>query len=744
MYSCPTKSAYSTPSCHRCQSHQARPYHIDYRPSDNERLSSNDQDTSAQGVKYQRSPYRPIPNVSLDIFSLIRKFEALGPLDLPFKISNLQSAPSKTSQTSPRGKAEETGTSQPSRPLISFSPRSWGGSRFKDVLSDDKPTSAQEDSFYPPSSTYGKRIRKSDSETLGQVQSPYKASSIQFESAAPDCKPPSLLKEHMLAPHSRKGRAVDRRGSTVNDKVRLFDGSLDNTIASCKLRVQVWGLADIVHFLASSFVSARERLSSDAPYPTSPPFGERNNDMLPLSIPSTIRGADPKISPTKSDSPLSPGKRHFVVGDSTPNPFLIQNPHSKSPLQRTLQRTSPKTERDLRYLATECKSCRECSLRHNAVTRIPEPEEEDTSPDDSKDISLIRASSEPRSTMTEQTRIGDKIEALYRARNSEKKKGYSWEVSRGRNMVRPSNTRLMRDIFEPVGTTRKVDGTNLPTGESIVSNKRMAFDGGQITKQSGPQDCPSSSRASRTTALAIRKEKMFTGFPPPPPPPAPPLPQHCILGISGASAKEHGIIAPQIPDATGEGEVSLPNSTPKRSRTVSKAIEDKMRFFEETPETTAVIDTNLRGSSDSKRAGNSMFEIRKRLFEDIGRERHTTDGLGKRLSIGDINDIINEFQVVEGDNLGKRNGVVGKWNLMAEPSSISNRMPVELKGPVAVGGASRDAIREMVIKEAECGLKEPKPLRLAEMKRMMWMCTEKVDSTRMRRKAVSKSPKGKL
>jgi hypothetical protein len=33
-----------------------------------------------------------------------------------------------------------------------------------------------------------------------------------------------------------------------------------------------------------------------------------------------------------------------------------------------------------------------------------------------------------------------------------------------------------------------------------------------------------------------------------------------------------------------------------------------------------------------------------------------------------------------------------------------------------------EAVRMMVIKEAECGLKQPKPLRVVEMKRMMALC----------------------
>jgi hypothetical protein len=57
-------------------------------------------------------------------------------------------------------------------------------------------------------------------------------------------------------------------------------------------------------------------------------------------------------------------------------------------------------------------------------------------------------------------------------------------------------------------------------------------------------------------------------------------------------------------------------------------------------------------------------------------------------------------------------------------------VPNPIKRPVrakatAVGGASGDMIGAMTIRMANCGLKEPKPLRYSEMKKILLLCQGK-------------------
>jgi hypothetical protein len=45
--------------------------------------------------------------------------------------------------------------------------------------------------------------------------------------------------------------------------------------------------------------------------------------------------------------------------------------------------------------------------------------------------------------------------------------------------------------------------------------------------------------------------------------------------------------------------------------------------------------------------------------------------------------------------------------------------------------------KEMIVRQADCGLEEPKPVRLAEMRRIIWMCREELGPQQVRRRAIS-------
>jgi hypothetical protein len=69
---------------------------------------------------------------------------------------------------------------------------------------------------------------------------------------------------------------------------------------------------------------------------------------------------------------------------------------------------------------------------------------------------------------------------------------------------------------------------------------------------------------------------------------------------------------------------------------------------------------------------------------------------------------------------------VGKRGTMGGGRSMMPKVPAASSGDGtmsdAIGSTGMEAERMMVIKEAECGLKQPKPLRVVEMKRMMALC----------------------
>ena len=118
--------------------------------------------------------------------------------------------------------------------------------------------------------------------------------------------------------------------------------------------------------------------------------------------------------------------------------------------------------------------------------------------------------------------------------------------------------------------------------------------------------------------------------------------------------------------------------------------------------------------------GNSSVRMRKKMFETEWRDAEAVKAKDEGLSVQDIEDIVAEFRNKDsGAKCGKRNTTVGRWNIPPPPSQD----PSKDFEPISAG-LDGPAI-EMIVKEAECLLKEPKPMRLIEMKRMIWLCREK-------------------
>lgn len=129
---------------------------------------------------------------------------------------------------------------------------------------------------------------------------------------------------------------------------------------------------------------------------------------------------------------------------------------------------------------------------------------------------------------------------------------------------------------------------------------------------------------------------------------------------------------------------------------------------------------------------NICIGARKRLFENSCRGSDNPKRFEQGLSMKDLNYIANGFrQVKNGVKLGKGDIDVQKWNTI-KLSPTSTRRFVEMED-----GRVNSAPREMIIREDECGLKEPKPLRFAEMKRVIWLCRGPLASPRVRERAVS-------
>jgi hypothetical protein len=128
-----------------------------------------------------------------------------------------------------------------------------------------------------------------------------------------------------------------------------------------------------------------------------------------------------------------------------------------------------------------------------------------------------------------------------------------------------------------------------------------------------------------------------------------------------------------------------------------------------------------RNNYCSSKIINNSTTLRKSIFEnpwtdDVGKE------LEKRgLDGHEIQAVVDEFQNV-GD--GIRDSDKGKWKMIVAPRL--GRAGLVAQNDAETDEGSGDMDMRIIVREAQCVLEEPKPLRMLEMKRMILLCREKV------------------
>jgi len=327
---------------------------------------------------------------------------------------------------------------------------------------------------------------------------------------------------------------------------------------------------------------------------------------------------------------------------------------------------------------------------------------EEISPSDNRGRSKILSTVTGDGTDTGRRRISDKFDALYCAKSKEKEQ-YP-DYPRGREKAVPSNIRTQRDVFGPSYAVAQHDSSKMWQRESKIADLKMLFD-----KQPNDADFHRQQtlyQANRVSPKVSSVEKAGRALLTPSPPLLSPS------KVSRASAEPGEFISKRGPSLNyfGTGDQrSLPGAKSSKSSQKSRNIGDKIKLFESTPMIKGHVEPKLKADNASRTIGNSTVRMRKKMFETEGRDAEDVKAKDEGLSVQDIDDIVAEFRNIDSiAKRGKRNTTVGRWNIPPPPSQ-------DLDGPAV----------EMIVKEAECLLKEPKPMRLVEMKRMIWLCREK-------------------
>ena len=154
---------------------------------------------------------------------------------------------------------------------------------------------------------------------------------------------------------------------------------------------------------------------------------------------------------------------------------------------------------------------------------------------------------------------------------------------------------------------------------------------------------------------------------------------------------------------------------------MSKAIGEKISLLEGSLESGRNKSTITNGHSFKQMNDSSIHG--KRELKVVFDTNDFPSSFERGFSMKDIGSVINEFRNIERDvNLGLSDRLADKGKMLLGSCYASSRTLVGARD-CEVDSLSGQA-KEMIIREAECGLKEPKPLRLTEVRSIIGLCRE--------------------
>jgi len=315
----------------------------------------------------------------------------------------------------------------------------------------------------------------------------------------------------------------------------------------------------------------------------------------------------------------------------------------------------------------------------------------------------------PPAKLSEDKRnISGKIEDLYRAKSLERN-NESLRVL-GRLQDAPSTKARTLPRADPTRQTAFEDEKGRT--RSRVADIRMKFEG--VVAPSLP--APLFSNISPFSTDRKAKSEM--------PAPLAPIPAFLPPSDSKRSANVSPKRVQDIPNVKA-GKFTVPNhdldipppleATQKQSNKGSSTIKDRIKHFESIQQAKKA-EGEKNKSSYARRIRTSM----KSLFESRKSEEDDARGLSNQ----EVKDIIDDFNDTEAllPKTGKRGTLIGRWTFPGVAPSNTTDGTVSEKG----GSPCGEGVTVMIVKEVECGLKQPKPVRITEMKRMMLLCRDRV------------------
>ena len=316
----------------------------------------------------------------------------------------------------------------------------------------------------------------------------------------------------------------------------------------------------------------------------------------------------------------------------------------------------------------------------------------------------------------------------YSAASLESRRPICLDMSPGQANAHYKGTAHAKDTVGVAETHRKAKGTEGLITWSTGFDTKLSFFVGQTPNQPFPQFQPSSLQKVSNSQPTDRNSRMAIPVP---------LTQGAATNISPSTMTEP--VPPVVNALPAQILINretkrLTNQPCERRQLTSNVIGENINRFENGLESTANRNTVTKDNSFKQMKNSSMHGKRalKAVFDGVD----FSSSFERGLSMKDINSIINKFQNIETDaKLGRGDGFTSRGKTLVGSSYASSRTLLEMREG-RVDGLSGEA-KEMIVREAECGLKEPKPLRLTETRRIIWLCRGHLGTPQLRRRAIS-------
>lgn len=686
------------------------------------------------------SSLRLSPKISQNLFAAISKFEALDSLSELYRVPSLRPAPLQL----PRNPCEEgslVSALQHKRPSTICRPSSRDLGKYEDRFYSDKLTPSEaDDVFISPSHEYIDTIKKFSCGKAKKTFSPHRVRSLQPQPDNHDCSLRSSYSYDVSSSLDRKqSRPSKTRSSLVKDMIKRYDGSKDDfDTARCGQSNDQVHQHSLTHDYPATLALEGGLSIKKPPHcqtcleiPTSRKTNKDKKDVLLTPSSKSAKSNTGSVQAAFWDTPTETTRSNHqsvfqsskrVFSESIHDPFSTQNRPSISSNKVISPRISPKTEDSHRPIAAKSESSQIHRLRPNCnqnlikgPRKIVEVVRAETFPGHSQRTSRTPRTVRVAPGASKGRLISEDVEFLQGLKTSERKYKHECDVSEGPYPV-PLSTIPPRK--ETLGLDDVCQPIKRQCSSSKVADIKSFFD----RKTSRVTIDQRSPRMLSKSSITQASQKLLSS---PHLPHTPPLPSETLATKGSVVAKTATLEAEKVAATesyvSAEDKVSLP--IPRAGKLVGKtrSIGDKIKLFESTKPMEEKPEIKARNDIPVRKISNSM-QKRKGAFENEWKVV-TNDKDERRLSTTNEQfDMVHGVENVEDrTKITKRNVVVNRWSTTRASTPIKRQVVIRHAELDGASGVAAD----MIVKQVKCGLREPRPVRLVEMERMLWLCREK-------------------